>query len=98
MKELGAKVGSLGIGHIFVAGATKVLEERLQSGIIGNNTLMSGAIKLVEALAISWVAKDNTWGKAVAIGFGVDAVEDIVTSLIGGAGVSAAAGSNGGLI
>lgn len=84
-KLLGAKVGKLGLDELVLAGLTKYAEEKvLANTFVGNNSLMSGAIKLATAMGINYVADGHKYGKAVALGFGVDGIEDILNSVLGG--------------
>lgn len=80
MKILG-KVGEMDLPELFVAGITKQIEERALSPIIGNSNFMSGGLKLLIA---SVIPKSNKWYKSVAMGFGIDGVEDVVVSILGG--------------
>jgi len=85
MRLVGAKVsGSVNLADLVGAGIVKYFEERALSGVIGNGTLMSGAIKL----AIAYVARrfmgKGFLGDAVGLGFGVDGIEDILTNFLGG--------------
>ena len=81
MAKILGKVAGLGLDEIFVAGVSKQLGERTLSGIIGNQTFMSGAVKLVLA---SLIPKSDKYMRAVALGIGTDGVEDIVVNLLGG--------------
>ena len=85
MRLVGAKVsGSVNLADLVGAGIVKYFEERALSGVIGNGTFMSGAIKL----AIAYVARrfmgKGFLGDAVGLGFGVDGIEDILTNFLGG--------------
>ena len=76
---------------IFVAGATKTIEEPLLAGIIGNSTVLSGAVKLfLGGWLIPYVAgshKTNTIVNGVSLGFGIDGVEDIIRGIFFGGGI-----------
>ena len=87
MAKVLGKVAGLGLDEIFVAGVSKQLGERTLTNIIGNQTFMSGAIKLLLA---SLMPKSNKYTRAVALGIGTDGVEDIIINLIGGVGVGEA--------
>lgn len=81
MKVLG-KVAGLGLDEIAVAGLTKYFEERLLSNtIVGNSNLVSGAVKIAIG---SFLPKRNKYLKAVALGFGIDGIEDILNTLLSG--------------
>jgi len=74
--------GGLTLTDFVIAGVLKYGEEKIQTGIIGNGTLMSGGIKLVE----SQIAKHYVpmIGKQLEVALIVDGVEDIITSVMGG--------------
>lgn len=85
MKILGEKVGKLGLGELLVAGLSKYAGERAFAMTpVGNGTLVSGAVKIVAALAGTYASGDNKWGKAVATGVGVDGIEDVLNSVLSG--------------
>jgi hypothetical protein len=88
---LGKKIGGSDLLTIFVAGATKTVEERMLARIIGNGTVLSGVIKLaIGGWGIPMVAgshKSNSIVRGVALGFGVDGVEDIIQGLFFGGGI-----------
>jgi len=89
MAKILGKVGELGLDELFVTGISKQLGERLLSGFIGNSTLMSGAIKIAIA---SFMPKGNKYMKSVAMGIGVDGIEDIIVNLLGGVSAGASTG------
>lgn len=82
MPKMLGKVAGLGVDEIAVAGITKYFEERfLASTPIGNANFVSGGAKL---LAGSLIPKSNKYMKAVGLGIGMDGIEDILTSILGG--------------
>lgn len=89
MKILGKEgiVAGMGLDELFVSGIAKQVEERTLTPIIGNSNYLSGGLKLLIA---SFIPKTNKYLKAVAMGFGIDGVEDIVVSLLGGGNGSSA--------
>jgi len=88
MRLVGAKVsGAVNFMDLLGAGVVKYFEERALSGVIGNGTVMSGAIKLVIAYMARRFIGKGFMGDAIGLGFGVDGVEDILTNFLGGAGV-----------
>ncbi len=96
MKLLG-EIGEMGIDELFVAGITKYFEEKFISGTpIGNGNIVSGIAKLVIG---SVMPKKNKYIKAVATGFGIDGVEDILTAIFSGNfGIGLNQESQGGVI
>jgi len=78
------KVGGYDIGTIFIASAAKNIEERILSPIIGDGTIISGAIKLGIGLFLPKLAGSGKIQNAVALGFGIDGVDDIFTGFLGG--------------
>jgi len=85
-KIFGTKIGKVDVTTLAIAGVTKYFEERLFATFIGNGTLMSGAVKLGIGMATQSFLGNNKWANAVALGFGIDGVEDILTSLLGATG------------
>jgi len=89
------KIGKVDISTLAIAGLTKYFEERLFATFIGNGTLMSGAIKLGIGMATQSFLGNNKYANAVALGFGIDGVEDILTSVLGATGSTGTFGENG---
>jgi hypothetical protein len=82
---LGSKAaGGVSYGTLFGAGLVKFAEERALAPIIGNGSLKSGIIKLVGGLAAKKFLDGGLIGNSVALGFSIDAVEDILTAVLGG--------------
>ncbi len=88
---MGKKIGGSTLLTIFVAGATKTLEERLLAPVIGNGTVLSGVIKLAAGgFVLPWIEgkyKENSIVKGVNLGFGVDGIEDIIQGIFFGGGI-----------
>jgi len=74
------KVEATGLGDLVAAGVLKSIEERTLSGVIGNGSFTSGAIKAFIAMALNGNSKIRKIG---ALAFGVDAGEDIAYALLG---------------
>ena len=76
---------------IFVAGAAKSIEEPMLAPIIGNSTVLSGAVKLaLGGWLIPWVAgshKSNVIVNGISLGLGIDGVEDIIRGVFFGGGI-----------
>ena len=68
---------------LLIAGAKSVSERQLQR-IIGNGTILSGAIKLVGAVTLVSGVKGKV-GDIFGTALMVDGAEDIITSFLGGA-------------
>ena len=82
MAKILGKIGETAIDELFVAGITKYFEEKLIARTpLGNGNLVSGIGKLVIG---SVMPKSNKYMKAIAMGFGIDGVEDIITSIFSG--------------
>ena len=96
MAILGQKVTSTAPSYITMlgAGAVKYAEEKALAPLIGNGTLMSGAIKLAAGYGAHHFVGGNQLGDMVALGFTVDGVEDILTALLGGTGISSMFGGS----
>ena len=98
MQFLSEKIAGLDLLTLGIAGLTKYAEERALTPLIGNASFMSGAVKIAAALVIQGTAKENKYAKAVALGFGVDGVEDLITAGLNMVGFGANGGNQGGLI
>lgn len=88
MKLIGIKTKTSSLVDFILAGAIKSVEEPMLAQIVGDGTLVSGAVKGVIAGLID--GKGGKLGNAAAMAFGVDAGEDIARSLlgmVGGAGI-----------
>lgn len=91
-KLLGKKVaGSIDYMDLIGAGIVKYFGERALTGVIGNGTLKSGAVKLGAGVAVRKFLGRGVVGDSVSLGLSIDGVEDILTSLMGGSGL----GGNG---
>jgi len=90
------KIGGNNLLTIFVAGITKSIEEPLLARVpfVGNGTVLSGVIKLV---AGGWLipkfAGKSDIANGIAIGFGIDGVEDIIRGIFFGGGIMSGGGS-----
>lgn len=91
-KLLRERIGGSPLLTIFIAGATKAIEEPLLAPYIGNSSVLSGAVKLfLGGWLIPWVSgshKGNSIVNGISLGFGVDGVEDIIRGLFFGGGLS----------
>jgi len=88
--------GSVSYLDLFGAGLVKYVEERALSGVIGNGTIKSGAIKLLIGALSRRFAPRGVLADSVSIGFAVDGMEDILTALIGGGMIPFVSGGNSG--
>lgn len=86
------KFESNGIGDALLIGGIKAVEERALIPVVGNATLKSGVIKLVAGGVVAGAMKGKA-GRLVGSAFAIDAVEDIVQSLLS-AGLGGAEGGN----
>jgi len=83
---LSAKTGKITIGDAMLIAVTKSFEEKLTAPLIGNGTLMSGAVKLVGAGAIKNMVGGKV-GDIVGTALTVDGAEDIIFSLLGNSSI-----------
>ena len=92
-KILEAKGGKLTVIDALMIAGAKSVSERLLSKIIGNGSLMSGAIKLAGAIGLVSGVKGKV-GDIFGTALMVDGAEDIITSFMGGAitGIGGGAG------
>jgi hypothetical protein len=74
-------------------GGVKVVEERALSGVIGNGTLKSGAIKLFAGSVLSGAVKGKS-GHIVSSALAIDGIEDLVNGILSAATGSGAVGGN----
>jgi hypothetical protein len=80
---IGKKVGKLSLGDAFLIALVKTFEERITAPIIGNGTLMSGAIKIGSAMAVKGLVGGKI-SDIVGTALVVDGTEDMVNSFLGG--------------
>ena len=76
---LGAKAGKLSISDAFLISGAKVISEKLLSTVIGNGSVMSGAVKLGGAIAINKLVNGKV-SSILSTALTVDGSEDIVTA------------------
>ena len=70
------------------AGVVKYGEEKILANTpIGNGTIVSGAVKLGVGYAAHHFLGGNRLADMVSLGFTVDGVEDIMTSVFSGSGM-----------
>lgn len=65
------------------AGLVKYFGERALTPVIGNGTLMSGAVKLGGGLAARKFMGKGTIKDSLALGLSIDGIEDIMASFLG---------------
>lgn len=90
MVLLGAKVTNSAPDYLTMVGAgvVKYGEEKILAQTpIGNGTIVSGAVKLGIGYASHHFLGGNRLADMVSLGFTVDGVEDIMTSVLGGGGI-----------
>ncbi len=78
------KSGKLDIMDALMIAGAKTVAERVLGMVIGNGTLLSGAIKLGGAVTLVSGIKGKV-GDILGTALMVDGAEDIVTSFMGGA-------------
>lgn len=90
------KTGGIPLTTLALAGVLKpVLEAGLSMTPVGNGNVISGAVKLVGAVAVNKFIGGGTISNAVQIALAVDAVEDIIQGVTGGAGITGMFGIGG---
>lgn len=75
----------------------KPMVERIAAPVVGNGTVMSGALKIIGAFGVAKYGGNNRISKAVAIGASMDGSEDIVLGLGSRVGLSGAEQTGGGI-
>ena len=78
--------GSVSYMDLFGAGLVKYFGEKALAPVIGNGTLMSGAVKLGGGIAARKFLGKGILGDSLSLGLSIDGVEDILTHFMGGAG------------
>jgi len=89
----GSGANSIDLMTLGVAGLTKYFEERALTPIVGNGTLMSGAVKLGASLVLR--NGNNSIMQGASIGFAVDGMEDVLKALLEGNVTSSGGASSG---
>lgn len=84
MAKIGRKVGGVSLATMALAGIIKPFAERTISPVIGNGTLLSGAVKVGGGIAVNQFAGRGTVQDALSIALAVDGIEDIVHQFFGG--------------
>lgn len=85
-QKFGRKVGGVPITNMLLAGLIKPFAERAIAPVVGNGTILSGAVKTIGGVAVNQFAGRGTVQDAVAIALSVDGVEDIIYAIFGGGG------------
>lgn len=86
-------VGPTNLGTLAVAGVAKYGGERVMAPVVGNASLVSGAAKLAVGVGMdSFTSNNSTIGEGVALGVGIDGIEDILTVIFGKGSSFGAAG------
>lgn len=85
------RVGSISLMDALLIAATKQVEERMLTRLIGNGTLFSGAVKSVLGIVLNGAVKGKV-GDIVGTAFIVDGAEDVVTAFLGGGGTRSLTG------
>lgn len=75
----------------------KPMVERIATPVVGNGTVMSGALKIAAAFGVAKYGGNNRIGKAAAIGAAMDGSEDLVLGLGSKVGLSGAAQTSAGV-
>lgn len=75
----------------------KPMVERITAPVVGNGTIVSGALKIIGAFGIAKYGGNNRISKAAAIGASMDGSEDIVLGLGSKVGLEGAAQTSGGV-
>lgn len=89
-KLVGTKVtGSVSYVDLFGAGLVKMFSDGLLGGVVGDDTIKSGAIKLVGGLVSRKFLGRGILGDSLSLGLSVGGVEDIINSLIKPVGTGA---------
>lgn len=76
--------GSVDMLDLVFAGTTKYFSERALKGVIGNGTVMSGAIKLGGAVASRSLIPNGRIKDAISLALAIDGMEDILFNVLGG--------------
>jgi len=71
--------------------------EKLAAPVVGNGNLLSGGVKILGAFGAVKYAGNNRFGKALAIGAGMDGAEDVILGISSKLGVTATSSVSGGV-
>ena len=82
---------------LVLGSVAKPIVEKIVAPVAGNGNIVSGAIKIVGALAVTKYAGNNRLGKATAIGMGLDGAEDVIVSIGKRANIGPADNVSGGV-
>lgn len=90
-------VNSVDAIDMVLGSVAKPLVEKTASTVVGNGNFVSGAIKLVGAGLAAKYAGNNRFGKAIAIGAGMDGAEDLIVALGSRVGIQQTEQTSGGV-
>jgi hypothetical protein len=74
-------VNSVDALDMVLGSIAKPIVEKTASTVVGNGNFVSGVAKLVGAGLAAKYAGNNRFGKAIAIGAGMDGAEDLIIAL-----------------
>lgn len=89
---LNEDVGPTNVQTLAIAGITKYAGERAMTPVVGNANFVSGGVKLGTALVVDSFM-ENSMANGVALGIGVDGIEDLFTATLGQTNFSGSMGS-----
>jgi len=80
-------VGPTNVQTLAIAGITKYSAERAMTPVVGNANFVSGGVKLGTALVADSFMGSNAMGRGVALGVGIDGIEDLLTASLNQTGI-----------
>lgn len=80
---LGAKAGKLNISDALMISGAKIVSERMLAQVIGDGSLMSGAVKIGGAFAVNKLVGGKI-SDILGTALMVDGAEDLIQSVFGG--------------
>ena len=92
VKTMTPKVQASGFIDVLAIGLSKKVTETLLTGIIGNGTIKSGAVKI--GLGAVTYSKMGKMGNIVSSGLAIDGAEDVITALMPSVAGNEATASN----
>lgn len=80
-KIMDSDIGPTNLKQLALAGVVKYGAERALMPVVGDGNFISAGTKIAGALTVDAVAGDNLIGSSVALGVGIDGIEDLFYSV-----------------
>ncbi len=80
---VGRKTGGVDLTVLALAGITKPFIESALTPVVGDGTMISGAVKTIGSLAVNQFAGRGLVQDSVSIALAVDGIEDLMRGIFG---------------